>query len=294
MEMHQVRYFLAVARTLNFTRAAEQCNVSQPALTRAIRQLEEELAGKLLRREGKHSHLTDLGHRMVPLMQQCHESAIAAKTLASSFKKGAAQALSLAVSDSIDGRLVAGALAETQRAFGGLHLTLLRGDAGEVNESLQKGRADFAVAGPLRQLWERLDAWPLFKEKFELVMHEDHPFARENRVEARKLADQKILLSPKCESAEALTRALAERGVADEGHQIGSMQDLAALLDANFGVAFLPQTSIGRPRWRRVVVDGMEISRQVSLYGVAGRQRSLAGDAFMKLMRTRDWSELLR
>src|SRR5690349_19087705 len=74
MEMHQVRYFLAVARTLNFTRAAEQCNVSQPALTRAIRQLEEELAGTLLRREGKHSHLTDLGERMVPLMRQCYES----------------------------------------------------------------------------------------------------------------------------------------------------------------------------------------------------------------------------
>ena len=42
MEMHQVRYFLAVADTLNFTRAAEQCHVSQPALTRAIQQLEEE------------------------------------------------------------------------------------------------------------------------------------------------------------------------------------------------------------------------------------------------------------
>src|SRR5215510_3109591 len=102
MEMHQVRYFLAVARTLNFTRAAEQCNVSQPALTRAIRQLEEELAGKLLRREGKHSHLTDLGVRMVPLMQQCLDSALAAKSLATSFKKGATQALSLLVSHSID------------------------------------------------------------------------------------------------------------------------------------------------------------------------------------------------
>ena len=43
MEMHQVRYFLAVTDALNFTRAAELCNVSQPALTRAIQQLEEEL-----------------------------------------------------------------------------------------------------------------------------------------------------------------------------------------------------------------------------------------------------------
>ncbi|MGB6791893.1 MAG: LysR family transcriptional regulator, partial [Pseudolabrys sp.] len=40
MEMHQVRYFLAVARTLNFTRAAEECHVAQPSLTRAIKLLE--------------------------------------------------------------------------------------------------------------------------------------------------------------------------------------------------------------------------------------------------------------
>jgi LysR family hydrogen peroxide-inducible transcriptional activator len=59
--MHRVRYFLVVADTLNFTRAAELCNVSQPALTRAIQQLEEELGGLLLRRERKLTHLTDFG-----------------------------------------------------------------------------------------------------------------------------------------------------------------------------------------------------------------------------------------
>jgi DNA-binding transcriptional LysR family regulator len=43
MEMHQIRYFLAASRTLNFTRAADECNVAQPSLTRAIQQLEKEL-----------------------------------------------------------------------------------------------------------------------------------------------------------------------------------------------------------------------------------------------------------
>ena len=71
MEMHQVRYFLAVARTLNFTRAAEQCNVSQPALTRAIQQLEEELGGLLLRRERKLTHLTDFGRLIQPIFASC-------------------------------------------------------------------------------------------------------------------------------------------------------------------------------------------------------------------------------
>jgi len=62
MEMHQVRYFLAVARTLNFTRAADECNVTQPSLTRAIKQLEAELGGDLFRRE-RPAGLTELGQR---------------------------------------------------------------------------------------------------------------------------------------------------------------------------------------------------------------------------------------
>ena len=47
MELHQVRYFVAVSRLLNFTRAAEHCNVTQPALTKAIQKLELELGGEL-------------------------------------------------------------------------------------------------------------------------------------------------------------------------------------------------------------------------------------------------------
>ena len=51
MELHEVRYFLALSQTLNFTKAAEICNVSQPALTRAIQKMEDELGGLLFSRE---------------------------------------------------------------------------------------------------------------------------------------------------------------------------------------------------------------------------------------------------
>jgi LysR family transcriptional regulator, hydrogen peroxide-inducible genes activator len=58
METHQVRYFLVLARTLNFTKAAEECNVTQPSLTRAVKKLEEELGGALFHRERANTHLT--------------------------------------------------------------------------------------------------------------------------------------------------------------------------------------------------------------------------------------------
>ena len=79
MEMHQVRYFLAAARTLNFTRAAEECNVTQPSLTRAIQKLEEEFGGQLFRRERSLTHLTELGRQMVPHLQRTYDAAQAAK-----------------------------------------------------------------------------------------------------------------------------------------------------------------------------------------------------------------------
>src|SRR5258708_5908456 len=70
MEVHEIRYFLALAETLNFTRAADRCNVSQPALTRAIQHLEDKLGGPLVHRERGNTHLTELGRIMHPHFQE--------------------------------------------------------------------------------------------------------------------------------------------------------------------------------------------------------------------------------
>src|SRR5712692_5796383 len=82
MEMHQVRYFLAVAEDLNFTRAAERCNVSQPALSRAIQALEQELGGPLFRRERRHTHLSELGRMVQPHLSEVFDNIKSATRLA--------------------------------------------------------------------------------------------------------------------------------------------------------------------------------------------------------------------
>ena len=79
MEMHQVRYFLAAAEELNFSRAARRCDVSQPTLSRAIKSLEAELGGDLFRREGKNTHLSELGQMVRPHLEMVFNASANAK-----------------------------------------------------------------------------------------------------------------------------------------------------------------------------------------------------------------------
>src|SRR6059058_5874137 len=85
MEMHQVRYFLALCDELNFTRAAERCHVAQPSLTRAIKSLEEELGGPLFHRERANTHLSELGRTIKPFLDDLFRRAEDAKREARDF-----------------------------------------------------------------------------------------------------------------------------------------------------------------------------------------------------------------
>lgn len=70
MELHQIRYFLAVSQERSFTRAAKFCGVSQPSLTNAIKKLEQEFGGDLFRRGSSQSVLSDLGRAILPHLRQ--------------------------------------------------------------------------------------------------------------------------------------------------------------------------------------------------------------------------------
>jgi len=79
MEMHQVRYFLALCEERNFTRAAKRCGVSQPSLTNAIKRLEQTLGGPLFHRNRRNIELTELGRVVKPYLKQLNQSAYEAE-----------------------------------------------------------------------------------------------------------------------------------------------------------------------------------------------------------------------
>lgn len=293
MEMHQVRYFLAVARTLNFTRAADECNVTQPSLTRAIKQLEAELGGDLFRRE-RPAGLTELGQRMHPLLKQCYEAAVGARSLASSFKSGEIGALRIALTHSIDLSLLIPFLDQIKRQFNRLEFCFLRGNGREVGEMLRKGEAELGIAAELDQNWERLDTWPLFTEDFQLVVNADHRLADQGGIDLDDLRSEQLLARGYCEHASRLNTTLREHGVdVDHCHQISSEHDLIELLEAGIGIAVVPDTSRIPRTLKRSSVKGLDARRTVNLYGVAGRERTAVASAVMRMLRGSDWRQFL-
>ncbi|HWZ41655.1 MAG TPA: LysR family transcriptional regulator [Bradyrhizobium sp.] len=291
MEMHQVRYFLAVARTLNFTRAADECNVTQPSLTRAIKQLEAELGGDLFRRE-RPTQLTELGQRMHPLLKQCYEAAVGARSLASSFKSGEIGALRIALTHSVDLSLLIPFLNEIRRQFNRLEFKFFRGTSHEVGEMLKKGDAELGIAAELDDDWDRLDTWPLFTEDFQLVLSKQHRLANRDSVGFEDLRSEQLLSRNYCEHADRLGAALREHGLdVDRSHEISSERDLIELVEADIGVAVVPDTSPLPESLKRTPVEGLDARRTIHLYGVAGRERTAVASAIMRMLRGADWQQ---
>ena len=291
MELHQVRYFLAVCETLNFSRAAEACHISQPALSRAIKQLEDELGGELVRRERLHTHITDLGHAVLPSLRQCFESNLAAKALAQDYLKGGHAPLNLALSRSIEIAMISPVLSEVATAFPRIEIRMFRGSPGEVGERLKNGESEIAVAGPLSSAWERIDTRPLFEQRFGLVMSRKHALAQSNRIELKNLAGERLLCRQDCAMADVVVSHLNEAGMRSvTRHEVPLVADLTGLVRANFGIGIMPRGIDDTGELRFTEIDGVDLSRSINLYTVAGRRHSTAVMTLKTLLRAKDWA----
>jgi DNA-binding transcriptional LysR family regulator len=294
MELHQIRYFLSLSKTLNFTRAAEECNVSQPALSRAVSQLEAELGGQLLRRERNLTHMTELGQTVLPALRQCHEASVNARALASAFRKEGHAPLNLALSRAIEMDFLSPLLAELTEAFPHMEIRVFRGAAHEIIEKLRNGESELAVAGPLTDDWERLDAKKLFVQQFGLLMSRSHRLSTHNNIELLDLMDERLLGRPHCAITDALLAKLRELGALNiEKHEVPLIDDLPGLVQANFGVGVWPITRKLSNNLLVNRVHGIDLSRWIHVYSVYGRKHSVAAATLTELLRARDWSALM-
>jgi DNA-binding transcriptional LysR family regulator len=291
MELHQIRYFLALSKTLNFTRAAEECNVSQPALSRAISQLEAELGGELFRRERSLTHMTEFGQTLHCELQRCYEASLSAKAIARDYLKEGHAPLNIALARTIEMDFISPMLGEVTRAFPRIEIKITRGPPHEICEKLKAGEAEIAVSGPLGDEWERLEARKLYEQQFGLLLSQDHRLSQRDRIELIDLIDERLLSRPYCSLSEMIVEKLRELGAQNiSKHEVPAVDDLPGLVQSHFGVGIWP---VSRKLANNLVVSniyGIDMSRWIHVHTVFGRRLSPGASTLVGLLRSRDWS----
>jgi LysR family transcriptional regulator, hydrogen peroxide-inducible genes activator len=289
MEMHQVRYFLAVAEELNFTRASERCNVTQPSLSRAIKLLEEELGGLLFRRERESTHLTDLGHMVRPHLQSVYDHSRLAKRLSQEFVRK--WPLKLGIMSTISPDEIVDLIANIRTRHPEVELRLCDANAKELRARLLDGDLEVAIyALPGEEPDERIHSIPLFREQMVLAVHRDHRLANAGEFPVQEMNAECYIHRVNCEFAGYADQILQQKGVACNPVYWSERDDWTlAMVAAGLGFAFMPANSVKQPGVIGLPIVQPEFWRQVGLVSVRGRRYSPAVGSLVREAMRKTW-----
>ena len=284
MEMHQVRYFLAVAEALNFTRAAEHCNVSQPSLTRAIKLLEEELGGPLFHRERANTHLSELGRMMRPHLVQVYEQAQTAKREAKDFTKLKRSMLKLGVMCTIAPDQIIELIGSIQASHPGIELRLSDANAFELQKQLTDGELEVAIyCLPTQKADDHLHVVPLFREKIVVALSPKHRLANQAAIAVRDLHGESYIHRMDCEFAGYADPVFKAQNVSCTAVYWSDRDDWTlAMVAAGLGWAFMPSNSVKHSGVLGIPLVEPEFWRAVNLVTVRGRPYSPAVGALVR------------
>jgi len=290
MEMQQVRYFVTLARTLNFTRAAEHCNVSQPALTRAIQQLEHEFGGPLFHRERNNTHLSELGLMMLPYLESVEASTQAAKQAAKAAKKLENVTMTLGAMCTIGPQMIADLIVRFQAEHPDVEVNVVDGEAHVMIDRLEKGDLHISIVGVPEELPDQFHQVPIFKERFVIVLPPGHPWAEKNAIRVEELNDQPYVGRSNCEVFQMVTDDFVRRGVTTRKVFSSPRDDwVQNMIKAGLGFGFFPEYCVtDRDLIIRPLIEP-GYSRTIYLATVRGRPHSPAIGAFVREARRHQW-----
>lgn len=236
MELRHLRYFDALAETLNFSRAAERLHVTQSTLSHQIRQLEDEIGSALFERSTRHVRLTEAGELLrsyaTPALQQIDRALQALRPDAGDPLQGS---LRLGTTHSFATRLVPMCVSSFIALAPGTVVSVQELSAREIAQRLAKGALDLGVS---YRPADAPDLWfePLYHEELKLVVAATHPLARRRRVRMVELHGVRMVLLPGEFSTrqlldEAFEAAGAEPRVVVELNSVAPMLELIRRTD---------------------------------------------------------------
>jgi LysR family transcriptional regulator, hydrogen peroxide-inducible genes activator len=240
MELYQLRYFVAVAETANFTKAASRSNVSQPSLSQQIINLEEEVGQKLFHRLGRSVALTEAGK---VLLEHARRILTEADSALRELKEDAAKGFRVSVGaiPTIAHFFFPAIAAHVRANEVPLDVTTYEDFRSDIVRAVLEGQIDLGiVAQPIIE--PQLLTTKLFTEPLLLAIGVNHPLATKETVTVSDLSEHDFILLGDASSLTAQVRQMSgdhafEPRIAHRCAQLATVKSLTAM---NLGISILP------------------------------------------------------
>ncbi len=287
MEIYQIKYFLAVAKHNNFTHAATACNVSQPALTRAIQRLEHLMGGSLFQRNARHTSLTPLGKTILPFLQNMIEFADTAIREAKKQTLFRSVSLSIGIANTIGPQHLVNLLKQLTVMSPKLEIKILHGSSREIQDLLFSGEIEVGIAA-MRDIPEQIKAEPLFEEFYHVAFQKGHRFEKFDTVSFQDLAKENFIERLNCEYLDTITSCLQK--YTDEPLICYRSQDESLIQEVvaeGVGCAIVPKSLVSNSNIVLRPLSNPSIQRSVSAITMRGIRHSDIQRKFLNLCVTR-------
>jgi DNA-binding transcriptional LysR family regulator len=245
MELRQLKHFVAVGEAGSITAAAKSLRLTQPALSRQIKALEEELDTALLERGAHSITLTPAGEA---LLVEARKLLRASETMIEKVKSTAAgEPLRVGYAPSLAGEFLSVAIERFTQFHPRVRVSLCDWSSAEMRSGLAAGKLDLIVAAPCSGAQEPIRWVALRDYGWQLVMPANHPLGKKKLISAKDLAGQRLLLYDREHYPDYWDRVTGffrdhhlQAKVAGEFDGVSS---LTAALEGNLGIALLATSS---------------------------------------------------
>jgi LysR family hydrogen peroxide-inducible transcriptional activator len=288
MEMHQLRYVVAVTRMGNFSRAAEHCHVSQPSLSQQILKLEEELGERLFDRMKRQTRLTPYGEAFLRRALRILEEVDAARREAADARGLLRGTLTVGVLPTIAPYLLPGVLTGFAAKYPGVQLVVQEETTARLVQLAQDYEIDLALASrPIPD--EHLEVRDLFAEELRLALPPDHPLTRKQTITLRDLRDEPLIVmkAGHCLGDRVLDFC-EQRGLKPRlSFRSAQLETIQALVHSGVGLSLIPAMAtranrVDVPEYRSLTAPVPE--RQVVAIWPKHRQLGRAAAEFLGLI----------
>jgi LysR family hydrogen peroxide-inducible transcriptional activator len=240
MTLSELRFVVAVAKERNFRRASENCYVSQPALSLAIKKLEEDLGVKIFERSRTDISATPIGEKIIEQAIKALEEVNHIREIAKQGNNQLSGVFRLGLIYSVGPYLLPEIIPILRNSAADMPLEIEENLTVQLEMQLKNGVIDAAVVALPFDV-PGINTMPLYDEKYVVMVPVDHPWANRASISAEELADENVLLlnSGHCYSHQVLQACpdLSRKGQVLQGNSLDTIRNMVA---SNLGITVLP------------------------------------------------------